>query len=27
MRLFLERHSADFDKIAAECVKKIHDWL
>ena len=24
MRLFLERHSADFDKIAAECVKKIH---
>ena len=25
MRLFLERHSADFDKIAAECVKKIHD--
>ena len=25
MRLFLERHSADFDKLAAECVKKIHD--
>ena len=25
MRLFLERHSTDFDKIAAECVKKIHD--
>jgi len=25
MRLFLERHSADFDKIAAECVKKIRD--
>ena len=23
MRLFLERHSADFDKIAAECLKKI----
>ena len=25
MRLFLERHSAAFDKIAAECIKKIHD--
>ncbi len=25
MRLFLERHSADFDKIATECMKKIHD--
>ena len=25
MRFFLERHSADFDKIAAECIKKIHD--
>ena len=23
MRLFLERHNADFDKIAAECLKKI----
>jgi capsule polysaccharide modification protein KpsS len=23
MRLFLERHDADFDKIAAECIKKI----
>ena len=23
MRLFLERHSANFDKIAAECIKKI----
>ena len=27
MRLFLERHSTDFDKIAAECMKKIHDLL
>jgi len=25
MRLFLERHSADFDKLATECMKKIHD--
>ena len=25
MRLFLERHSAVFDKIAAQCIKKIHD--
>ena len=25
MRLFLERHSTDFDKIAAQCIKKIHD--
>ena len=25
MKLFLERHSADFDKIAAECIKKIHE--
>ena len=23
MRLFLERHNADFDKIAVECIKKI----
>ena len=25
MRLFMERHSADFDKLAVECMKKIHD--
>jgi hypothetical protein len=25
MKLFLERHNADFDKIAAECIKKIHE--
>ena len=25
MRLFLERHNAEFDKIAAECIKKICD--
>ena len=23
MRLFLERHNADFDKIATECIKKM----
>ena len=25
IKLFLERHNADFDKIAAECIKKIHE--
>ena len=25
MKLFLERHSVDFDKMAAECIKKIHE--
>ncbi len=25
MRLFLERHNSEFDKIATECIKKIQD--
>jgi capsule polysaccharide modification protein KpsS len=25
MKLFLERHNVDFDKMAAECIKKIHE--